>query len=922
MVRRIIYFTFLFTLVGAIAYFYLSYQKKSNHVVSVHPFAAIPTDASFIIQVNKLSQCAQTFKVQNDVINVIKQVPVLKTGIQFIALMDSLVNLSPELDDVFKSCSFSVSWHAVGPSRVVPLITWCAPDNNSAELVADELAKYTILNEDIKKYDKVRITPVLLKPWLNQKAFFFVKDNFVVLSTEALLLEKSIGELNLGGTLPNDTDFNKIYQTAGKNSCANLYLNLTNLAKISKVWGASAQRKLFDSFGGIGSWVEMDLKIEENAVMFNGFGIDHNLNDYYSCLKTQTPIKFTAQEVLPASVKSFVLLGFSDIAKYRSSYNAYVHSNMDIKKHESQLNDFYNNTGVKVSDFFDGLLDDQLCAISDAGLLSANSFDCLYVVHVKSQRDAEQKYDDFLTAYAEKVKEPASSFSSEISVGGNFSCKSYAFPFKNALGLLYGKFIDEENLSRVCFYNNYMIIGANDKVLHAFLLENMRNSTLANDPQYLAFYSNMSENSNVFWYLNMSKWKDFISQYFNDSYHDDILGKDESWKKFYATGMQLTSLNNLVYHNLYLHFDPQADQKPRTVWESGLDSTIITKPVLMLNHYTKEREICVQDALNNLYLLNKSGIVIWKKKLEAPILGTINQIDYYKNGKLQYLFNTNEKIHLLDRDGNFVERYPVNLPANATNGLSVFDYENNKDYRIFIPCDNRKVYLFGKDGNINKGWKFPGSDHLIQGSIQYFRYGNRDFIVCKDKSRLYILDRKGNTRIKIKNQFQTSENNEVYFDSNEAEGKPRFVTTSIDGTIKYIYLDGTVKESLFIPCSASHYYVFADIDGDNVAEHLFVNEEKLQVLQSDGKEMFSHDFHTPITIKPNIYRFSSNNYKIGITDSNNQQIYLFSANGEVYKGFPLNGQTEFTIGFLASSDYTFSLLVGGRNSFLLNYMVK
>jgi hypothetical protein len=61
--------------------------------------------------------------------------------------------------------------------------------------------------------------------------------------------------------------------------------------------------------------------------------------------------------------------------------------------------------------------------------------------------------------------------------------------------------------------------------------------------------------------------------------------------------------------------------------------------------------------------------------LEGPIMGSVQQLDFYKNGKLQYLFNTAEKIHLIDRNGNYVERYPIALRSPATSPLALFDYE-------------------------------------------------------------------------------------------------------------------------------------------------------------------------------------------------------------------------------------------------------
>ena len=63
-------------------------------------------------------------------------------------------------------------------------------------------------------------------------------------------------------------------------------------------------------------------------------------------------------------------------------------------------------------------------------------------------------------------------------------------------------------------------------------------------------------------------------------------------------------------------------------------------------------------------------------------MGTVSQIDYYKNGKLQLLFNTENQLYMIDRLGNFVTNYPIDLPTTTHLSHALFDYDNNKKYRI------------------------------------------------------------------------------------------------------------------------------------------------------------------------------------------------------------------------------------------------
>jgi hypothetical protein len=150
--------------------------------------------------------------------------------------------------------------------------------------------------------------------------------------------------------------------------------------------------------------------------------------------------------------------------------------------------------------------------------------------------------------------------------------------------------------------------------------------------------------------------------------------------------------NDLVYSSclreLYTHSGSRSQKPPGKA--TSTQPSWVNPPWWRIT-ITREKEILVQDKLNNLYLINNMGRVVWKYPLEAPILGEIAQIDLFKNNKLQYLFNTTHKIHLLDRNANPVANYPISLPATATNGLTVYDYDKEQGLPDFCstcgqPC--------------------------------------------------------------------------------------------------------------------------------------------------------------------------------------------------------------------------------------------
>ena len=93
-------------------------------------------------------------------------------------------------------------------------------------------------------------------------------------------------------------------------------------------------------------------------------------------------------------------------------------------------------------------------------------------------------------------------------------------------------------------------------------------------------------------------------------------------------------------------------------------------------------------------MISADAKILWSAPVSGPVLSDVFQIDLYRNGKIQYLFNTKEKLYLIDRNGNSVSGFPVVFDSPATNGVNVFDYDNNRKYRYFIAFENRTVKAF------------------------------------------------------------------------------------------------------------------------------------------------------------------------------------------------------------------------------------
>jgi hypothetical protein len=387
-------------------------------------------------------------------------------------------------------------------------------------------------------------------------------------------------------------------------------------------------------------------------------------------------------------------------------------------------------------------------------------------------------------------------------------------------------------------------------------------------------------------------------------------------------GMQLYANNDMLHGNFLVKHLTAYNATAQTIWESKLDTLVNFKPVFVMNHQTRQNEVFVQDLNNAVYLINQVGRILWKIRLSEPVNSEVFQVDYFRNGKLQFMFSTRSEIHLIDRKGNAVDRYPVKFRSPATCGLSVFDYDGNRDYRLFIACEDKRVYAYTREGTLLDGWEFGQSESEVTQPVNHFKIGDKDFLVFGDRFKTYILDRKGNTRVEADSYFPRSVNNNYQLNMSADALGPSFVATDTTGKIYFIGFNGIVKTVELGKFSNRHFFDFKDLDGDRKPEFIFLEDEKLNVFSNNQSKLFSFKFGESIDSKPLIYQFSGTDRKIGIVSRNENLIYLINNNGELYEGFPLQGNTPFSIGDFGDSLSRFNLIVGSRDNFLYNYRVN
>ena len=354
------------------------------------------------------------------------------------------------------------------------------------------------------------------------------------------------------------------------------------------------------------------------------------------------------------------------------------------------------------------------------------------------------------------------------------------------------------------------------------------------------------------------------------------------------------------------------------MWQTRLDARMSMKPTIVVNHNTGERELFVQDEGNTIYLINDVGRILWKLPIDGKINSEVYQVDMFKNGKLQYLFSTPGHLYLIDRNGNYLPRFPLAFKSPCERGISVADYENNKNYRVFAPGADHHVYLYEVSGNFVKGWDVPKSDNDIVSKIYHFRVEGKDYLVYADRYRLYILDRKGKERVKVSTLLNLSANTSLYLTKQNGQMKMAFMDAN--GEIVLVNFRGQVERIRGEEMIGGGMFNVEDVNNDGQDEFIYTLKNRIVVMDNKGKLLFEKHWEDSELDFPYIYRFSARDSRIGIMDGKGERLFLLDMK-EVSKGFPIRGNSPFSIAFGDNGSAGFYLFAGSDGTHLLKYRV-
>lgn len=885
--------------------------KTHNKLSSV--IASVPADASLVIESDNVPYCVNMLTRKNKITTDIYRSKLFGKTFKQLLYIDSLFKNNNSLYDFVKKKQFVISGHIIGGSKINYLFS--AGISSKKEKQFKKIINSILGNQTqftVRKYDAANVVKV------NSSFYYTFYDNFFFFSASEILIEKAIRHLSGGLSLGDNIAFKNVYKSANIENPIRLYFNYNNLHKIiGKVFKREATRK-FNLLKYFAEWTVLELKLENSRLIMSGFTSATKGTKYLSIFNKQSPERINLLSKLPERTSAFVILDVGEGIKFKYKYQDFLADIKKINKYAEKVNKFNKKYGISIKNDFYSLINGEVAIVYQDINKNGLKSNLFAYMKIKSKQKTDDFFNKILSVEAKNMN--IKKFKTKYSFNNN-NYNIIELPEQNIPYMFFGVLFSDISAKFYTILDDYIVFGESKSSLKQLIKLHESEQTFINSSPDAEFINNLPDEANIYFYVNFFGTNNLIKQMLNSKYASKFEKDISLFANITGPSVMFIADSDPVYTIINLKYGEKEIQTDETIWEYKLDTLLASKPNIIINHNTGEREIFVQDVNNKVYLIDKNGKFIWERQLTEKIISKVSQVDKYKNNKLQLIFNTKSKLHVIDRNGNYVENFPVKFKSPATNGVAVFDYDYDKNYRILIAHANKKINMFNINGELISGWKFDKTKNNVEKTAKYFKYKKKDYIVFTDNLKIYILKRNGEVRIKPVTDFPIGENSDIFFEPETETSKARFVTTNTQGTAYFLYLDGNLKKMPFEIFSKKHFFNYVDLTGNGYNEFVITDGTKTTVFNRDKQVLFTYNCPDKISEKQVIYKFSDDNVKIGLVSKSKNKIYLINKDGKLYNGFPLSGNSLFSISKMSKKE-KFAIIVGSINGKIYKYLLK
>ena len=395
-------------------------------------------------------------------------------------------------------------------------------------------------------------------------------------------------------------------------------------------------------------------------------------------LHTLAPGEVRAPSVIPASAFFVVDLPVPDVARWTESYRKYLDAAKKLGRYKSGDAAFQKENGLSAEQWARRL---DIKEVAKAVLPAEDgAMPLLFIRPGKADAELILK-NTGLTSF--KEYRPA----------------VLPFAWKGYVPLLFGNVFGIPDESLFTWLDGWMIVGG-EKAVSAFVGENREEnlrSFLGTDDIRLP-----EKNSSLLVYVSMDAA--LAGEVFRPAV-------SAAWKQTLAgIVLEPAVLTMDTGHSGTLTVDRIAvkSRKGRAAGDPaapvGLSPDVPRGPFKVRNSGTGKDNTLSQTDNLALQLKDETGKTLWSIPFKDPLCGRVEEVDYYANGRIQFLFAAGSKLYLLDRLGRMVTGFPAETGREIVLGPAVYDFTGAHGYTALVLHKDNTIAMYDLHGKVRDGW--------------------------------------------------------------------------------------------------------------------------------------------------------------------------------------------------------------------------
>lgn len=871
-------FVFILALAGIAYLYYTNWRSEIQTSVAI-PY--IPKSAALVYEVDAAGKQWATFQ-QTAIAKDLSQLPfciAIQEGLNFLEGLGTdkkalnelpLVASMHGLGEGAADYIFYFNTHEIGTQALLLQLLEKIKQHHTCQIENRKFAGYTI---------------TVLSSYTSTKQLHFIKQgHYIIASFSSLLIEDVVRGLAHKDRSP----FLCVKKVPSKQG--SIYVNFSKLPQLLRIFLKSDfAHSISPTLGVFAPSSQLELKLTNHHLLLNGFATspDTAQLNFVQTLAGQTCGAFTLAPYIPQCAAFLQHFTFRDAREFASALQQYRKLHQPSSSVEEEL------TSNSLATALDALVKGEIGLCT----MGTEQMEQVLFIPVNHREAWIAVLEEFQLLTKPLARQP-----SQLSIVYRVKADSFYH-------WLPGKLFPSFQPHFMSMLDNCIILATSSTALETLGKQYMQGKTWANTAHQRRFLDSTLEQAHFSLFVNTQQAWSQIMHALKPAWTSLFEKHAAALQCFAQASLQLVyeeQDTSSCYLSLLLQH--RKEEQPKSIPSKDsmdalqyfqAEAPIITKPFVIKTHRSEALYTLLQDALYQVYFLDAAGKLIWKKALEGPILTDIFAIDYYKNNKIQYLWATQDMLHLVDRNGQQVASYPQKLPRLGERPwLDVVDYAKDKHYRFLIADAHGNIYLRDKHYRPLPGWN-PKALHSPFAAMPFHIRVNRDYLLAlQENGNLQALNRKGQAYPGFPIDLEETIHNPLVIKKGNTAASTSLITLTDEGKLNFCSLAGLIQNSIQLDKleSTMQFSLCPDVVTGYTYAIMRQGLDKFAILDEQGNFCFEKDYEAEQALLCQYYNFEDHKFYV-VTDRGQHCTYIYDSVGKAIHDAPLRNSHEVSLVF-------------------------